>query len=146
MMKKTLKVVATVVAVTAMGTLAACKVNPMAHDPKKLKAHVDSKLKSVGATEEQRTKIVAIADRILADCGEIHKNNKGLQQKFVGCLLLDTPNREWLHRTVDEKTKELAEFAHRTVDSLIEISGTLTPGQRAEIKKQIEAKAEKTNM
>lgn len=145
-MKNVFKVIAAVVAVTSLGTLAACKVSNMAHDPKKLKAHVESKLRSIGATEEQRTKIGAITDRILSDCGEIHKNNKGLRQKFVGCLLLDTPDREWLHRTVDEKTKELAEFAHRTVDSLIEINGTLTSEQRAELKKQIESKAEKAKL
>lgn len=145
MMRKAVKAVAAVVAVASLGTLAACKVSPMAHNPEKLKAHVDSKLRSVGATEEQRTKIRAITDRIISECGQIHKNNKGLYRKFIGCLLLDTPDREWLHRTVDEKTAELAGFAHRTVDSLIEISGTLTSGQRAEIRKQIEAKAEKAH-
>jgi len=135
-MKNVLKFIAAVVAVTSLGTLAACKVSNMAHDPKKLKAHMESKLRKIGA----------ITDRILSDCGEIHKNSKGLRQKFVGCLLLDTPDREWLHRTVDEKTKELAEFAHRTVDSLIEINGTLTSEQRAELKKQIEFKAEKAKL
>lgn len=140
-MKKAVKAIAAVVAVTSLGALAACKVSPMAHDPKKLKAHVESKLKGIGATEEQRIKIGLITDQIIKDCSEIHRNNKGLRAKFVGCLLLDSPNREWLHQAVDEKTKELAEFAHRTVDSLIEMSATLTPAQRAELKKQIEAKS-----
>lgn len=145
-MKKAVKAIAAVVAVTSLCALAACKINPMAHDPKKLKAHVESKLIAIGATEEQRIKIGLITDQIIKDCSEIHRNNKGLREKFVGCLLLDSPNREWLHRTVDEKTKQLAEFAHRTVDSLIDISGTLTPAQRVELKKQIEAKNNKSKL
>jgi len=143
MMKNVVKAVVAVVAVASLGTLAACKVSTMAQDPKQLKAHVDSKLRGIGATQEQRTQIGAITDRIIADCTEIHRNNKGLRQKFIGCLLLDAPNKEWLHQTVDKKTKELAGFAHRTVDGLIEVSGTLTPGQRAELKKQIESHSEK---
>lgn len=138
-MKKGFKAVAVVVAVASLGVLAACKHGHQGFGPEKLKEHVESELKKIGATDEQQTKIGTISDRIIADCGEIHKNSKELSQKFVDCLLLDNPNREWLHRTVDEKAKEFTAFAHRTIDSLIEISGTLTPEQRAEVKKRFEA-------
>lgn len=138
-MKKVIKAAAAVLAVSSIGALAACSHGMHGHDPKKLKGHIDSKLKSIGATEEQRTKIDGIADRIIADCDQIHKNNKGLRQLVIGSLLLDSPDRELLHRTVDEKAKEFTAFAHRTVDGLIEISGTLTHEQRAELKKRIEA-------
>ena len=138
-MKRMLKAVAAVLAVTSLGTLAACKHGHHSHDPKKLKGHIESQLKKIGASEEQQARIGEIADRILADCGEVHKKNQGLRQKFVGCLLLDTPNREWLHKTVDEKAMEFAAFAHRTVDSLLQVSATLTPEQRRELKKRLEA-------
>lgn len=137
-MKKTLKVVAAGMAVVSMGTLAACKAHH-GHDPKKLKEHVETSLKKVGATDEQRLKIGAVTDRIIADGGELCKNSQGLGKKFVGCLLLDKPNKEWLHQTVDEKAKELTAFAHRTVDSLIEISGMLTAEQRSELKTRYDA-------
>lgn len=137
-MKKLFKAAAVILGVASFGALAACNHGSFSHDPKKLKGHIESKLKSLGASDEQRAKIGGITDRMIADCGEIHKNSKGLRQQVVGCLLLDNPDREWLHRTVDEKAKELAAFAHRTVDSLIEISGTLTHEQRAELKKRLE--------
>lgn len=138
-MKKGFKAIAAVMAVASLGALAACKHGHQGHDPKELKGHIESTLKKVGTTEEQQAKIGTITDRIIADCGEIHKNSQGLRQKFVACLLLDNPDREWLHKTVDEKAKEFTAFAHRTVDSLIEISGSLTPEQRAELKKRFEA-------
>jgi Spy/CpxP family protein refolding chaperone len=138
-MKKVFKAVAAAVAVMSLGTLAACKHGHQMHDPKKLKGHVESQLKKIGASDEQQATIGPITDRILADCGELHKNNQGVRQKFVACLLLDNPNREWLHRTVDEKAAEFAAFAHRTVDSLLQVSATLTPEQRAELKKRLEA-------
>jgi len=57
----------------------------------------------------------------------------------TGCLLHDNPNREWLHKTVDEKSLEITGFAHRTIDHLIEISAMLTPEQRVKLKKEIES-------
>lgn len=143
-MNKILKAVAAVVAVTSLGALAACNHGNQMHDPKKLKAHVESQLKKIGATEEQKAKIGAVTDSIIADGCSLHKSNQGLGLKFAGCLLQDHPDRAWLHRTVDEKALEFAAFAHRTVDSLLDISGTLTPQQRAQLKKRIEVKTEKT--
>src|SRR6185369_2754316 len=121
-MRTSLKVVvAGMAAVVSLGMLSGCKGHHgHGHDPEKLKEHVDSCLKKVGATQEQRQKIAGITDRIIADGSEICKNNKGLGKKFADCLLLDKPNKEWLHQTVNEKAKELTAFAHRTVDSLIE--------------------------
>jgi Spy/CpxP family protein refolding chaperone len=136
-MKKGWKAVVAILAVVSAGMVSGCKHGHHGCDPKILKEHVDSKLKAIGATEEQRTKIGGIADHIIADFTEIHKKNKGLKQQFVGCLLLDKPNAEWLHRTVDEKAQELAAFAHRTVDCLIAASGNLTPEQRAELRKRV---------
>ena len=139
-MRTSLKVVvAGMAAVVSLGMLSGCKGHHgHGHDPEKLKEHVDSCLKKVGATQEQRQKIAGITDRIIADGSEICKNNKGLGKKFADCLLLDKPNKEWLHQTVNEKAKELTAFAHRTVDSLIEVSGNLTSEQRAQLKEKCE--------
>ena len=129
-MKKTLKAVVAGMAILSVGTFAACKPHHSGHDPKKLKEHVEASLKKVNATDEQRLKIGVVTDRIIADGSDLCKNSQGLGKKFAGCLLLDKPNKEWLHQTVDEKAKEMTAFAHRTVDGLIEISGMLTGEQR----------------
>lgn len=132
-MKTKFTVLAAGMAVVSMMAVTGCKAHH-GHDPKKVKEHVESSLKKVGASEEQRVKVGAIMDRIIADAKNLRKNSQGLRENFVNCLLLDKPNKEWLHATVDEKAKELTAFAHRTVDSLVEIGGTLTPEQRAELK------------
>lgn len=138
-MKRGWKAVVAVLAVASVGTLAACKSGGHGCNPQQLKRHVDAKLKAVGATAEQRKTIGVIADGIIADGEEVKSRNKGLCQKFLGCLLLDQPNADWLHHTVDEKAREFTAFAHRTVDSLIKISSNLTPEQRAQLQKRIEA-------
>lgn len=137
-MTRRMKTVAAAVAVLSVGMLAACKHQHGSHNLQELKEHVDVTMKKIGVSEEQRTKIGAITDRIIADGKEFHTSNQGVREKVVACLLLDTPNREWLHQTVDDKAKEFTAFAHRTVDSLIEISGTLTTEQRADLKKRLE--------
>ncbi|QSV45491.1 Spy/CpxP family protein refolding chaperone [Geobacter benzoatilyticus] len=136
-MKNGMKAVATILGVVLVsGTLAACKHHESHGDyAKKMKEHFDASLKKVGATDEQRAKIGGVSDQIVADGQQVCKNSQGLSAKVVGCLLLDTPDRQWLHNTVDEKAKELTGFAHRTVDRLIEISAMLTPEQRSELKK-----------
>jgi hypothetical protein len=58
---------------------------------------------------------------------------------MADCFLLDKPNKEWLHQTVDEKANEMKAFAHRTVDSLIEISGMLTTEQRNKLRNSYDA-------
>jgi Spy/CpxP family protein refolding chaperone len=141
MMKNGMKAIAAILgAVLVSGSLAACKHHGSHGDHfEKVKEHIDTSLKKVGATDEQRTKIGGITDQIVTDGQQLRKSNQGLKARFVGCLLLDTPNREWLHTTVDEKAKEFTSFAHRTVDRLIEISAVLTPEQRSELKKGFES-------
>jgi Spy/CpxP family protein refolding chaperone len=136
---KTLKMMAAGLAVVAMGTLSACKCHKgQGHDPEKMKQHVTSSLKKIGATEEQQKNIGVVSDRIIADGSELYQSNQGLGKKVVGCLLLDQPNKGWLHQTVDDKAREMTAFAHRTVDSLIEISAMLTPEQRKNLSSRYE--------
>lgn len=137
-MNGTLKLVLTGTAIVSLGMIGACKGHH-GHDPQKLKQHVDTSLKKVGATKEQRDRIDGITDRIIADGSGICKNNQGLGKTVAGALLQDQPDGERLHLVVEEKAKELTAFAHRTVDSLIEISQTLTPQQRSELKARCEA-------
>lgn len=140
-MKKGMKTVAAILGVILVsGTVSACKHHGSHGDHAgKLKEHMSDSLEKVGASDQQKAKIGGVMDQIAAD-GQLQcKNSQGLKAKVVGSLLLDTPDREWLHSTVDEKAKEVTGFAHRTVDRLIEISAVLTPGQRAELKKGYES-------
>lgn len=138
-MKQMMRITVFCLAVVSLTALAACKDgHGHGQDPAKLKSHVDKSLKKIGASEEQRTKVGAVSDAILADCKGLHEANKGVGKQVAGCLLSDQPDRQWLHRTVDDKARQLTDFAHRTVDRLVEISQTLTPEQRVKLKEGFE--------
>jgi len=140
-MKKNMKSVGTIVGVVILGAMmGACRPHGSHGDHvKQLREHLDSSLKKVGATDEQRAKIGGVTDQIVADGQQLSKSHKDVAAQVAGCLLLDHPNREWLHKKVDEKSQEVTRFAHRTIDHLIEISAMLTSEQRVELKKRIDS-------
>lgn len=140
-MKKGIKAAAAILGVVLVGgSLTACKHHGTHGDQSdKIREHVGASLKKVSASDLQRAKIDGIMDQIASDGKQLCQNSQGLKNKVVGCLLLDTPDRAWLHGTVDEKARELTGFAHRTVDRLIEISAVLTPQQRLELKSGFES-------
>lgn len=134
-MKKGMKVVAAILGVVLVsGSLVACKHHGSQRDhAKMMKEHVDSTLSKIDATDEQRAKIGEVTDQIIADGKQLREKNAGDKAKLVDALLQETPDSKLLHSAVDEKAKQLTEFAHRTVDRLVEISTVLTPKQRADL-------------
>ena len=119
-------------------SLVACKHFSNAHhDPAKfvnmVETHIDNVLDSVDVTEEQREKINLITEQIIADVEEVYGNQLEDREKIVACILLDEPDRDWLHTQVEKRSKKWTEFSHRSVDRLIEISAVLTAEQRSEL-------------
>lgn len=144
-MKKGFKTIVTVLALVLAGSLlTGCHHRHGYHgDPEKmaekLEKHLDHVLSKIDATPQQRDKIRLISAQIAEDARQLRSKGAENHGKIVACLLLDTPDRQWLHGQVDQKTKEMNEFAHRTVDRLIEISAVLTPEQRAKLEKRFES-------
>lgn len=144
-MKKGIKVIVGVAAIVFAGTLAtACHHRHGYHsDPekmaKRMEKHLAHALDKVDATPQQREKIRLISAQIAADAKQLRSKGPEDHGKIVACLLLENPDRQWLHGQVDQKTREMNEFAHRTVDRLIEVSAVLTPEQRSELKKRFES-------
>ncbi len=105
----------------------------------KLEKHLDRALSKIDATEEQRNRIHLIAGEIIEDARATRKESAGGHGRILDSLLLDNPDREYLHQRLDEKAEAMTEFGHRTVDRLIEISAVLTPAQRAELQERFES-------
>lgn len=145
-MRKAFKPITAIVAVLlAAGMLTACHHHRHGghHDPekmaKRLELHLDHVLDQVDATPQQRDNIRLISAQIAEDARQFRSKGEEGHGKIVAGLLLDVPDRQWLHGQVDQKTREMNEFAHRTVDRLIEISAVLTPEQRVELKKRFDS-------
>ena len=139
-MKKILKGTTLIaIGVLVCSSLVACKHFSNAHhDPEKLvkmvETHIDNVLDKIDVTEKQHGKINLITDQIIADAKKTRSSHLEERDNIVACILLDEPNRDWLHAEMEERSKVWTEFSHRSVDRLIEISAVLTAEQRTELK------------
>lgn len=109
----------------------------------KLSEHVEHALKKIGATKEQRVKIGLVTNQISADAIQTHRRCASDHAALAANLLSDAPNREELHRQVDQKALVVTEFMHRSMDRMIEISSLLTPEQRSVILQRCAERAQK---
>lgn len=142
-MKRRFKILTAVLAVALASTvLVACHHQQYSGhgDPermgKKLEKHIAKILNKIDATEEQKSKINLLTGQIIDDAKQLRKQGAGEHDSVVAALLSDHPDSESLHRQVDDKSKVLTEFGHRTVDRLIAINSVLTPEQRTELQKR----------
>lgn len=142
-MKRRFKIFTTVLAVALASTvLVACHhQRHSGHgDPeemgRKLEKHIAKVLNKIDATEEQKSKINLLTGQIIDDAKQLRKQGAGEHDSVVAALLSDHPDSESLHRQVDDKSKALTEFGHRTVDRLIAINAVFTPEQRTELQKR----------
>ncbi len=100
--------------------------------------HVEDVLDDVNATPDQRTKILAVKDRMLAAAQAAHVDRKATHEAFLAAWKSDAPDAASLHTLVDQRMNELRTLAHQAVDAGIEVHGVLTPDQRAQLTKKIE--------
>jgi len=99
-------------------------------------ARLDDVLDDLSATPEQRAKIVAVKDRLVAE-------GKALRaaQPEAHALLLEqwespNPDVARVHALVDQKADAMKGFAHKAADAMAEVHATLTPEQRAQLAKK----------
>jgi Spy/CpxP family protein refolding chaperone len=99
---------------------------------------VDDALDDVDATPDQRTRIHAVKERLLAAGlkarGEHREAHEALAQEWKA----DAPDAARLHALVDARAEELRALAHQAVDAGIEVHGILTPEQRGKVTRKIE--------
>jgi Spy/CpxP family protein refolding chaperone len=99
---------------------------------------VDDLLDDVDATPDQRTKIHAVADRMLAEAQALHKDRGQVHDTVLAEWKAETPDKARLHALVDARADELRKLAHDAVDAGVEIHDVLTPAQREKLAKKAE--------
>jgi periplasmic protein CpxP/Spy len=145
-MWKKLGAVSGTLLLVAIGTVTLAAGGCMRHhgprDPAQVAAmvskHVEDVLDDVNATPDQRTKILAVKDRMLAAAQAAHTDRKATHDALLAAWKSDAPDAARLHTLVDERMEELRKLAHQAVDAGIEVHGVLTPDQRAQLTKKIE--------
>jgi Spy/CpxP family protein refolding chaperone len=100
--------------------------------------HVEDTLDDLNATPEQRTRILAIKDRLLEAAKGLHAEHAQTHEAILDAWKADRPDAAALHALVDRRADEMKAFAHQVVDAGVEVHDTLTPDQRAKLTKKIE--------
>ena len=112
------------------------------HDPARMAElvteRVDDALDDVDATPEQRQRIHAVKDRMLARAKELHGDRAEGREVILEAWKSDAPDAATLHALVDERADAMRKLAHEAVDAGIEVHGILTPEQRAKLAEKAE--------
>jgi Spy/CpxP family protein refolding chaperone len=105
---------------------------------KLVNARVDDLLDDVDATPDQRTKLHAVADRMLAEGQALHADHAQVHDVLLAEWKAETPDKAKLHALVDARMDELRKLAHDAVDAGVEAHDVLTPAQREKLAKKAE--------
>lgn len=105
---------------------------------KKVEKHIEQVLNSIDATDEQKTRIHAIADAIQQDFATTYRNRSFDYHEALENVFSDHPYAPQLHEQLDAKAEKMNAFSHRMLDRLLEINAVLTPEQRSELKQKFQ--------
>ena len=100
-------------------------------------SHLDDVLDDLDATAEQRTRIVAVKDRLFAEGKALRQGKEGLHQDLLAQWESTNPDVARVHSVIDQKGDAMKGFAHKVADGLAEVHGILTPEQRAKLAKKM---------
>jgi len=147
-MKKTIGIAAGALLVAAgfvtLTGFAGCRGHGHGHgrDPAEVAAfvgaRVDDALDDLDATPDQRTRVNAVKDRLLAAGQQARTGNPEAHQALLAEWKSSSPDAAKLHALVDARIDAMRAFAHQAVDGGIEVHGILTPEQREKVTKKIE--------
>ena len=101
-------------------------------------ARVDDVLDDLNATPDQRTRVNAIKDRLLAAAQKARGDRAATHETLLAEWKSTAPDAQKLHALVDERADTMKAFAHQAVDAGVEIHSILTPEQREKLTKKIE--------
>ena len=99
---------------------------------------VNTALEDLEATDAQRTKVLAVKDRLAVGFEKLHGEHAAVHAAFLKEWGKDTMDTRSLHGLVDAKVEELRAGMHQVVDGVAEIHDTLTPEQRRRLTEHVQ--------
>jgi Spy/CpxP family protein refolding chaperone len=94
---------------------------------------VSEKLDEIGANAEQRQKVQEVKDRLLKQGHALREGKHALREELMTLLAEDNPDPARVKALVRQRTDAFARFADEATDALLELHGTFTPAQRAQL-------------
>lgn len=98
---------------------------------------LDDLLDDLQATPEQRQRIGAVKDRLLARARELRAGAPADHQALLAQWESPNPDLSRVHALIDQRGDGMKAFAHEAADALAEVHAVLTPEQRAQLAKKI---------
>jgi periplasmic protein CpxP/Spy len=98
---------------------------------------VDDALDDLKATPEQRQKITAVKDRLLASARAMRGDHQATVKEALGLWEAASFDRARALALVDARLDAMRAMAHEAVDAAAEVHATLTAEQRAEVARRI---------
>ncbi|HEX5042988.1 MAG TPA: Spy/CpxP family protein refolding chaperone [Candidatus Polarisedimenticolaceae bacterium] len=128
------------VAVASVALTAAVMAGGMHHGGRGegIDGFVTGALDDLGATDAQRTRVLAVKDRLAAGFAHLHGEHAAVHAAFLREWGKDTMDTAQLHGLVDAKIEELRGSMHQVVDGVAEIHDTLTPEQRRKLTARVQ--------
>ena len=123
------------VAGLALAGLAGCghhRPDP-AHMEKFVTNRVNDALDDLKATPEQRQKVLAVKDRLLARGKELRGDHQAVVNQALSLWEAQSFDRAAALALVDARLDAMRTMAHEAVDAAAELHETLTPEQRAQL-------------
>jgi len=103
---------------------------------------VDDGLDDLDATPEQRQRIHAVKDRLLAEGMKLRGTRGETHREILAQWDSAQPDAARLHALVDARIEEVRAIAHQGVDAAVEVHGVLTPEQRAKVSRKLHRHAD----
>jgi protein CpxP len=129
------------VLVAGVALLGAAGCGHHRHDParmeKMVSSHLEDALDDLKATPEQRQKIVAVKDRLLASGQALRASHQAVATEALGLWEASSFDRNRALALVDARIDAIRALAHEAVDGIAQVHETLTPEQRAQVARKI---------
>jgi Spy/CpxP family protein refolding chaperone len=107
------------------------------HDPAKVAKFITWKVNDVlddlKASDSQRTKVLAVKDRLLTAGLQLHAQQESAHDELERQWRSDQVNVEELRKLADQRLAALRGFVYQGIDALAEVHATLTPAQRTKL-------------
>jgi Spy/CpxP family protein refolding chaperone len=94
---------------------------------------VSEKLDEIDATAEQRQRVQEVKERLIKEGHELRENRQAMREELLSLLAQDNPDPARVRAVVRQRTEAFARFADDATDALLELHGTFTPAQRAQL-------------